>query len=75
MERWLSTVMEIEGVGSLLITSMIDTLGMQSVRWITDRLFADDGALLASTRSCAEHALISYQQVSKDFGLTVRQSV
>ena len=45
-----------EDVGSLRITSMIDTLGMQSVHWIMERLFADDGALLTSTRSYAEHA-------------------
>ena len=33
-------------------------------------MFADDGALLASTRSVTEHVAVSYQQVSKDFGLT-----
>ena len=37
-----------------------------SVHWIIE--FIDDGA---STRSGAEHAAVSYQQVSKDFGLTV----
>ena len=33
-----------------------------------DYLFANDGTLLASTRSAVEY---SYQQVSKDFALTV----
>ena len=41
------------------------------LRWLTECLFADDGALLASTRSGAETAVCTYQQVSKDFGLTV----
>ena len=41
------------------------------LRWLTECLFADDGALLASARSGAETAVCAYQQVSKDFRLTV----
>jgi len=34
-------------------------------------LFADDGALPASTRSGAKQAVCMYQQVSRNFGLTI----
>ena len=40
-------------------------------RKITECLFADDGALLAPTRSAAKCATLVYQQTSIDFGLTV----
>ena len=42
-----------------------------SVRMITECLFADDGALLASTRSGADRAVREYQETCSDFGLTV----
>ena len=42
-----------------------------SERTITECQFADDGALLASTRSGAERMALAYQQTSGDFGLTV----
>ena len=34
-------------------------------------MFADDGALVSSSRSSAESAIRSYQEVSSRFGLTV----
>ena len=42
-----------------------------SVQWITECLYTDDGALLASTRPGAECAVVTYQQVCKDFDLAV----
>lgn len=38
---------------------------------LTDCLFADDGALLASSREGAERAAVEYQNASANFGLTV----
>jgi len=38
------------------------------ISWLTECLFADNGACLSSTRS---GAVCAYQQVSKSFGLTV----
>ncbi len=40
-------------------------------RKLTECLFADDGAILASTRLGAERAVTEFQSASKDFGLTV----
>lgn len=42
-----------------------------SERKVTECLFADHEALLASTRSGAERAALEYQKTSSDFGLTV----
>ena len=39
---------------------------------ITECQFADDSALLASTRSGAEKATLTHQQTNSDFVLTVR---
>ena len=36
------------------------------IRWLTECLLADDGVLLASSRSGAEAAVCAYQQVSKN---------
>ena len=41
------------------------------VRMLTECLIADDGALLASTRSGAERAMTEYQRTCSNFGLTV----
>ena len=76
VERWLSKVEGNEGVGIIAHYKLDQRLFRRyiknaSVQWITECLFADDGALLASTRSGAECAVVNYQQVSKDFGLTV----
>jgi len=40
-------------------------------RRITKCQFADDSALIASTRSGAEHTILGYQQTCRGFGLTV----
>ena len=40
-------------------------------RKITECQFADDAALLSSSRSGAEKAAMQYQQINRDFGLTV----
>ncbi len=45
-----------------------------TARVVTDCLFADDGALLFSTRSSAESAIRAYESVSSSFGLTVNSS-
>ena len=42
-----------------------------SERRITDCKFADDSALLATTRSGAESSAIGYQQTSSEFDLKV----
>ena len=39
--------------------------------WLTDCQFADDAALLATTRENAERAMKEYLQVAEDFGLSV----
>ena len=41
------------------------------IRWMTVCLFIDDDALLALTRSGAETAVCTYQQVSNKFGLMI----
>ena len=45
-----------------------------NMRVLTECLFADDGALLASSRGGAELAIRSYQETCSDFGLTVSNS-
>ena len=76
VERWLDRV---DGHKwkweSLLSTNMMrsyleGTLEMQ-VKEISECLFADDGDLLASSRSGAEFTALKYQQISSAFGLTV----
>ena len=42
-----------------------------SEKKVTECQFADDGAILASTRPGAEKAALVYQQTIRDFGLTV----
>ena len=43
-----------------------------SERRVTECLFADESALLATTRSGAESSAIGYQQTSSEFGLKLR---
>ena len=76
VERWLA---KLEGIDGTVITVHYKYdqrlfrryTRNAMLRQLTECLFADDGALLASTRSGAETAVCTYQQVSKDFGLTV----
>ena len=76
-ERWLDRVKEEEGVGTVLMY----------IRWINNSFrrsttnacdvrihkeeFADDIALLASTREAAGIAVRVYMEVDKSFGLTL----
>ena len=76
IERWQARVEGAEGVGIKLNFKYDQKLFRRyirnaSVRTITECLFADDGALLASTRSGAERAVREYQGTCSDFGLTV----
>ena len=76
VERWLA---KLEGVDGTVITVHYKYdqrlfrryTRNAMLRWLIECLFADDGALLASTGSGAETAVCTYQQVSKEFGLTV----
>ena len=76
LERWLARVEGAEGVGIDVRYKYDQKLFRRytrnaNERKITECLFADDGALLASTRSGAERAALVHQQTSSDFGLTV----
>ena len=76
VERWLARVEGVEGTGITVHYKYDQRLFRRYTRnaminWMTECLFADDGALLASTRSGAETAVCAYQKVSKKFGLTV----
>jgi len=69
VERWLNVDGEMD-VGIVAHYKYDHCLFRRNAleRLFTDCLFADDGALLASTRS---GVACMYQQVSKNFGLTV----
>ena len=76
VERWLAKIEGEDGVGITVHYKYDQKLFRRYTRnammsWLTECLFADDGALLSSTRSGAEAAVCAYQQVSKSFGLTV----
>ena len=76
IERWQDRVAGNEGVGITLRFKMDEKLFRRytknaSEQKISECLFADDGALLASSRSGAEAAAIAYQETSRKFGLTV----
>jgi len=76
VERWL---IRMEGVGGVGVTVRFkyDAKLMRRYtnnaceRRITECQFADDSALLVSTRSGTEHTPVGYHQTSRDFGLTV----
>ena len=75
-ERWLARVEGGEGVGITLSYKYDRKLFRRytrnaSMRVLTECLFADDGALLASTRPGAERAVREYQATCAAFGLTV----
>ena len=76
MERWAARVKENDGVGIQLNYKIDKKLFRKYTRnaeqrKIAECLFADDGALLSSTRAGAESALSDYQATSAKFGLTV----
>ena len=76
VERWLERVKGVEGVGMTIKYKLDKKLFRRytrnaSEKKVTECQFADDGALLASTRPGAEKTAREYQQASRDFGLTV----
>ena len=76
VERWLERVEGEDGVGITVKYKMDGKLFRRYTRnscerRITECQFADDSALLASTRSGAVKTAIEYQQTGRDFGLTV----
>ena len=76
IECWQARVEGAEGVGIMLNFKYVQKLFRRyirnaGVRTITECLFTDDGALLASTRSGAAGAVREYQGTCSDFGLTV----
>ena len=76
VERWQARVEGADGVGIKLNYKYNQKLFRRYIRnadvsMLTECLFADDGALLASTRSGAERAMSEYQRTCSNFGLTV----
>ena len=76
MERWTAQVRDLEGVGTSMLCKLDGKLFRRSTRasqqvHLTECQFADDAALLATTRSGAEQAILIYINVAKAFGLTV----
>ena len=73
VERWAERVADIAGVGGnkhdqklfRRYTRNADETGF------TELQFADDAALLATTREGVEEALHKYMEAAADFGLTV----
>ncbi len=76
MECWQARVERVPGVGINIKYKYDEKLFRRYTRnamerKLTECLFADDGAILASTRSGAERAVAEFQSVSMNFGLTV----
>ena len=76
VERWLSRVNDTDGVGTHILFKLDQQLHRRYTRnasreKLTECQFADDMALLASTRLGAEEAIRSFSSVTKAFGLTV----
>ena len=76
MECWHAKVKTVAGVGVELKYKVDKKLFRRYTqnalqRELTECMFADDGALLASTRAGAEVAVTEFQSTSSDFGLTV----
>ena len=76
VEQWCAKVGQMKGVGVELKYKYDGKLFRRYVRnadesRLIECLFADDDALLATTRSGAERAVQTYQQVSRSFGLSV----
>ena len=75
-ERWQARVEGAEGVGIALNFKYDQKLFRRytrnaNVKLLMECLFADDGALLASTRTGTERAVREYQATCSSFGLTV----
>ena len=76
IERWRAKIETVDGVGVTLNYKLDKKLFRRYTRNsskqnVPECLFADDGALLASTREGAERAVVKYQTTSDKFGLRV----
>ena len=76
IERWQDQMADSEEVGATVQYKQDKKLFRRYTKnankqKISECLFADDGALLASSRSGAETAATVYQETSRKFGLTV----
>ena len=76
VEHWRDRLEGVDGVGITLKHKFDGKLFRRyirnaSVRVLTECLFADDGVLLASTRSGVKKAMVEYQEVCLLFGLTI----
>ena len=75
-ERWLSRVQHVEGVGTTMLYKLVQQLFRRSTSGaeeydIGECQFADDVALLATSRAGAEEAIGAYHSTATAFGLTV----
>ena len=73
IERWLEKMREVEGVGTKVLHKFDQQL-FRSTRGanhhlVTECQFANDVALLTTSREDAEEAIRTYQQTAKAFGL------
>ena len=76
IECWQARVRDVPGVGISLKHKYDGKLFRRYTRNASERkllecLFADDGAILASSRAGAERAVTEFQSVCQSFGLTV----
>lgn len=75
-ERWLDRVGNVEGVGTHLLYKYDQKLFRRNTTGASSSTlyeceFADDVALLATTRAAAEEAIRTYASVASNFGMTV----
>ncbi len=76
VEQWVKRVKHLEGVGICLKYKLDEKLFRRSSRdaqqvWLTECQFADDAAILSTTRRGAEQAIMAYIDVADKLGLTV----
>ena len=76
MEQWYARTVESDGIGIALRFKYDEKLFRRYTRnaderKLTECLFADDGALLATSQDGAQKAIKEYMAVSRSFGLTV----
>ena len=76
IERWRARLEEVEGVGVDLYFKYDEKqfrrcIRIAQVRLLMECLFAEDGALLATSRNDMERAVQEYRSVGSQFGLTV----
>ena len=79
VERWMARMNDKEGVGTYIQCKFDHKLFRRSTRnaeecRLTECQFADDAALLSTTRIGAEQAIKSFIEVAGAFGLTVSLS-